>query len=411
VKILVINTGSSSIKYKLFDVEERREIASGQAERIGEEDGLLSHRVFSPGGEIPERRDKGRIADHREGLERIASLLTDPECGPVEERSDITAVGHRVVHGGEAFRCPAVIDDAVIAAIRENIPLAPLHNPPNLTGIEVARSIFPGSTQVAVFDTAFHQTLPAEAFLYAIPLKLYREHKVRRYGFHGTSHAYVAGEAARYLGKHPEELNLVTLHLGNGASMAAVREGKCVDTSMGLTPLAGLVMGTRSGDVDPALPFFLADHLDMSLREIDDLLNRESGLKGLCGMNDMREILAKRDGGDEEADLAVQVYAYRVRKYIGAFMAVLGRLDALVFTAGVGENSGEIRELCCRGLEGLGIEIDTARNDDSRGEARDIASDSSDTRILVVPTNEELRIAQETKALLDEAATQRRRGS
>ena len=226
MKILVINTGSSSIKYKLFDVERRREMSSGVAEKIGEKNGLLSHRIFTPDGKVLERTDKERIADHREGLERIASLLVDPDCGTVRDRNDISAVGHRVVHGGEAFRHPVIIDSAVLNAIRENIPLAPLHNPPNLTGIEVARSIFPGSTQVAVFDTAFHQTLPAEAYLYAIPLELYEKHKVRRYGFHGTSHAYVAGQAAKYLGSPLEELNLITLHLGNGASMAAVRGGE-----------------------------------------------------------------------------------------------------------------------------------------------------------------------------------------
>jgi acetate kinase len=403
VKILVINTGSSSIKYKLFDVEQRREMSSGIAERIGEEAGLLTHRVFPPDGPPREKTQKERIADHREGMERIVALLVDPDCGAIGDRSDISAVGHRVVHGGETFRHPTIIDDEVIAAIRENVPLAPLHNPPNLTGIEVAGSVFPRSPQVAVFDTAFHQTLPAEAFLYAVPLELYEKHKVRRYGFHGTSHAYVAGRAAVYLGKPIEELNLITLHLGNGASMAAIRGGRCVDTTMGLTPLAGLVMGTRCGDVDPALPLFLADRLALSLQEIDDLLNRESGMKGLCGMKDMREILAKRGEGDGQAEQALRVYAYRVKKYIGAFIAVLGRLDALVFTAGVGENSPEIRELCCRGLEGLGIKIDRSRNGECRGDVRDAASESGRVRILVVPTNEELRIAQETKRTIDEA--------
>jgi len=244
-----------------------------------------------------------------------------------------------------------------------------------------------------------------EAFLYAIPLELYEKQKVRRYGFHGTSHAYVSGKAAEFLGRPPEELNLVTIHLGNGASMAAVRQGKCVDTTMGLTPLAGLVMGTRSGDVDPALPFFLADHLGMSLHEIDDLLNKRSGLKGLCGVNDMREVLEKKGRGDVRAENAVKVYAYRIRKYIGAFLAVLGKLDALVFTAGVGENSPEIRELCCRGLEGLGIEIDPARNVSDGGGARDIAAPSGAVRILVVPTNEELRIAQETREVIESAGS------
>jgi acetate kinase len=328
-------------------------------------------------------------------------MLVDPDWGTIGSRSDISAVGHRVVHGGEAFSSPTVIDDEVVAAIRKLAPLAPLHNPPNLTGIEVARSIFPGAVQVAVFDTAFHQSLPEEAFLYAVPRELYARHRVRRYGFHGTSHAYVTGRAAEHLGKPPGELDLITIHLGNGASMAAVRGGKCVDTTMGLTPLAGLVMGTRSGDIDPALPFLLAGHLGMSLHEIDDLLNKQSGLKGLCGMSDMREVLGARAKGKKEAETAVTVYAYRVKKYIGAFLAVLGRLDALVFTAGVGENSPEIRELCCRGLEGFGIEIDPARNGGAGGGVRDIAAPSGAVRILVVPTNEELRIAQETREVIE----------
>jgi acetate kinase len=405
VKILVINTGSSSIKYKLFDVEQRRELSSGTAERIGEEKSLLTHRVLMADGGTEEKVLEERIADHREGLGRIVALLVDPAGGVLKTRSEISAIGHRVVHGGESFRDSAVIDEGVVAAIRENVPLAPLHNPSNLTGIEVAQAIFPDAPQVAVFDTAFHQTLPMEAFLYAIPLELYEKQKVRRYGFHGTSHAYVAGKAAEFLGRPPEELNLVTIHLGNGASMAAVRQGKCVDTTMGLTPLAGLVMGTRSGDVDPALPFFLADHLGMSLHEIDDLLNKRSGLKGLCGVNDMREVLEKKGRGDVRAETAVKVYAYRIRKYIGAFLAVLGRLDALVFTAGVGENSPEIRELCCRGLEGLGIEIDPARNGGAGGGIRDIAAPSGAVRILVVPTNEELRIAQETREVIESAGS------
>jgi acetate kinase len=401
VKILVINTGSSSIKYSLFDVEGRRELASGLVERIGEGKSCLTHRVFGSDGSVRERKKEGGAADHRQGMEGIMEMLAGSEGGTDVGRGDIAAVGHRVVHGGETFREPVVIDDGVVDAIRAHIPLAPLHNPPNLTGIEVARALLPSSTQVAVFDTAFHQTLPKEAFLYAVPWELYEKNGVRRYGFHGTSHAYVAGRAAEHLGRTLEELNLITVHLGNGASMAAVRGGKSVDTTMGMTPLAGLVMGTRSGDVDPALPFFLADHLGMSLRQIDDLLNRESGLKGLCGLIDMREILARRAAGDEGAATAVEVYAYRVKKYIGAFLAVLGRLEALVFTAGVGENSPEIRALCCRGLEGLGISVDAGRNGRSSGEIRDVASKASPVRILVVPTNEELRIAQETKRVVD----------
>ncbi|MDY7036333.1 MAG: acetate/propionate family kinase, partial [Thermodesulfobacteriota bacterium] len=298
MKIFIINTGSSSIKYKLFDMGSLRVLASGLLEKIGEAISSLTHQVIGAKGNILEKRWSGKIPHHREGLIRIVNLLLDPEHGVIREKSEISAVGHRVVHGGETFQSSTFIDEDVIAAIKEHIPLAPLHNPPNLTGIEVARSIFPGSPQVAVFDTAFHQTLPPRAFLYAIPYELYKEHGVRRYGFHGTSHSYVAEMAADYIGRSLSELNLITIHLGNGASMAALKNGRCIDTTMGMTPLEGLVMGTRSGDVDPALPFFLADHLKMSLDDIDRLLNKDSGLKGICGTNDMREIVKKNEVND-----------------------------------------------------------------------------------------------------------------
>jgi len=268
-------------------------------------------------------------------------------------------------------------------------------------GIEVARSIFPDAPQVAVFDTAFHQTIPMKAFLYAVPFELYQKDKVRRYGFHGTSHAYVAERAADYLGRSRDAINLITIHLGNGASMAAIEKGKSIDTTMGMTPLAGLVMGTRSGDVDPALPFFLTDHLGIPLKEIDTLLNRESGLKGMCGTNDMREVIKKKDGGDERARIALEVYTYRIKKYIGAYYAALGSLDAIVFTAGIGENSPEIRELSCQGLNKLGIEIDSGSNRTADKGEREINTPDSTVKILVIPTNEELRIAQETKKVVE----------
>jgi acetate kinase len=310
-------------------------------------------------------------------------------------------VGHRVVHGGETFQAPTIIDEKVIAAIRENIPLAPLHNPPNLTGIEVARAIFPDAPQVAVFDTAFHQTIPMKAFIYAIPFELYRKDRVRRYGFHGTSHAYVAERGAHLLNKPLTDVNLITVHLGNGASMAAVEKGHSIDTTMGMTPLAGLVMGTRSGDVDPALPFFLADHLGMSLKEIDTILNKESGLKGICGSNDMREVIDKKNEGDEQARIALQVYTYRIKKYIGAYYAALGHLDGIVFTAGIGENSPEIREMCCENLNRLGIIIDRKRNRAADQGEREISAPDSKVKLLVIPTNEELRIAQETEKVIN----------
>jgi len=401
MKILVINTGSSSIKYQLFDMEEHKILASGVAEKIGEETSVLTHNKVLANGENVEKVEEGRIVDHHEGLEHIVDLLVDPEHGVIEDKSEISAVGHRVVHGGEAFRSPTIIDEKVIEAIKENISLAPLHNPPNLTGIEVAKAIFPDSPQVAVFDTAFHQTIPMESFLYAIPFELYEKHRIRRYGFHGTSHAYVAERAAEYMGRPLDELNLITIHLGNGASMAAIKKGRCVDTTMGMTPLAGLVMGTRSGDVDPALPFFLAEHLGMSVKEIDDLLNKESGLRGICGSNDMREVIAKKDSGDERARIALDIYTYRIKKYIGAYFAALESLDAIVFTAGIGENSPHIREHCCRGLNKLGIEIDIDRNNQKETRVREVSSSHSEIKILVVATNEELEIAEETKRVID----------
>jgi acetate kinase len=401
MKILVINTGSSSIKYELFDMTDQSVLASGLAERIGEDDGRLTHRRFQPDGSASSLTFDEPFPNHLEGLNRIVTLLTDPKHGVIQDKSEIAAVGHRVVHGGEHFKSTTVVNAAVMDAIRENIPLAPLHNPANLVGIEVSQSIFPKASQVAVFDTAFHQTIPLKAFLYAIPFKLYSNHKVRKYGFHGTSHSYVAEKAAQYLNKPLVESDLITIHLGNGASMAAIKGGQCIDTSMGMTPLAGLVMGTRSGDVDPAIPFFLADHLGMSLNAIDRLLNQESGLRGICGHNDMREVIGRMEAGDERARIAIDLYTYRIKKYIGAYFAALGRLDAVVFTAGIGENASFIREQCCRGLAGLGIEIDTERNRATTKGTREISRAGSDVMVLVVPTNEELRIAQETLRVVE----------
>lgn len=407
MKILIINTGSSSIKYQLFDMVGQGILASGVAEKIGEEKGVLTHGRFLPTGEIREKVEEGKIVDHHEGLKRIVDLLVDPEQGVIEDKSEISAVGHRVVHGGETFRAPTIIDGKVIEAIKKNIPLAPLHNPPNLMGIEVARTLFPEAPQVAVFDTAFHQTLPMESFLYAIPFELYEKHKIRRYGFHGTSHVYVAEKAAEFMESPLNELNLITIHLGNGASMAAIKKGRSVDTTMGMTPLAGLVMGTRSGDVDPALPFFLAEHLGISVRQIDDLLNKQSGLKGICGSNDMREVIDKKDAGDTKAKLALDIYTYRIKKYIGAYFAALENLDAIVFTAGVGENSPFIRERCCQGLHKLGIEIDSERNNQTLEGIREISPPGNQVKVLVVPTDEELEIAQETRKVLEKRDVRR----
>jgi len=400
MKILVINTGSSSIKYELFDMKRHQILASGMAEKIGEATSRLIHKSIKDDGKLTQKEEEGTFSDHHQGLNRIVELLTDKKHGVIQNKSEITAVGHRVVHGGEAFQSPTTIDEKVIAAIKKNIPLAPLHNPPNLTGIEVSRTIFPDAPQVAVFDTAFHQTIPIKAFIYAIPFELYQKDRVRRYGFHGTSHAYVAERAAHLLNRTLSDLNLVTIHLGNGASMAAIEKGSSIDTTMGMTPLAGLVMGTRSGDVDPALPFFLADHLGMNLKEIDTILNKKSGLKGMCGSNDMREVLDKKKRGDKQAEIALQVYTYRIKKYIGAYYAALGHLDGIVFTAGIGENSPEIREMCCENLNKLGIIIDPKRNQMAEKGEREISTTGSPVKILVIPTNEELRIAQETKKVI-----------
>ncbi len=407
MKILVINTGSSSIKYQLFDMAGEKVLASGLAEKIGKDKGVLIHKVILEDGEDRKKVIQGVIANHRMGLVRIVDLLVDPEYGVIRDKSEISAVGHRVVHGGEAFQASTVINKDVISEIRKNIPLAPLHNPPNLAGIEVAQSIFPQSPQVAVFDTAFHQTIPKRAYLYALPYELYQKSGVRRYGFHGTSHAYVSEKSATYLGRPLSDLDLITIHLGNGASMAALKNGKSVDTSMGMTPLEGLVMGTRSGDVDPALPFFLSDHLKMSLAEIDRLLNEESGLKGICGTNDMRELLEKRQTGDERAEVALDIYTYRIKKYIGAYMAVLGGADSLVFTGGIGENSAIVRKRCCQGLSRLGINIDDEKNTASGEGVREISLAGSDARVLVVPTNEELKIAQETEKVINSEEEQK----
>ena len=403
MKILVINTGSSSIKYQLFDLGSQDTVmASGIVEKIGEDTSFLNYKRLLPGGDgFEENTEECSVANHQEGMGRIVDLLVDPEHGSIKDKKEISAVGHRVVHGGETFHAPTIIDEKVIEAIEDNIPLAPLHNPSNLVGIKVAELTFPDIPQVAVFDTAFHQTMPMKAFLYAIPLEMYKKNGIRRYGFHGTSHAYVAEKAAEYMERPLSELNLITIHLGNGASMAAIKEGKCVDTTMGMTPLAGLVMGTRSGDIDPALPFFMAERFRLSLQDIDTLLNKDSGLKGLCGTNDMREVIDQKDAGDENSKVALEVYAYRIKKYIGSYFAALGTLDAIIFTAGIGENVSYIRELCCSGLEGLGIEIDSGRNNTDGDGIREISSAESKTRILIIPTDEELKIAQETKKIIE----------
>ena len=393
IKVLVINSGSSSIKYQLFNMDGETVLASGAIERIGEAQSLHRHRVHKH-GDITESRHQQPIADHREGLSCIGTLLL--ESGAITELSELFAIGHRVVHGGECFREPTLISADVLKQIRDMIPLAPLHNPANVMGIEVALQQAPDIPQVAVFDTAFHQSLPAHAWRYALPDRLYTEQRIRRYGFHGTSHSYVAKQAAILLGKPLESLNLITLHLGNGASAAAIAQGKSVDTSMGMTPLEGLIMGTRCGDLDPAIHFYLGRTTGMDDDEIESMLNKESGLKGICGANDMREVHRLADAGDTQAQLALDMYCYRIKKYIGAYYAALGRLDAVVFTGGIGENDAWMRAQCCSNLEALGIALDAQKNASTDNAAFDIHNETYPVSLLVIPTNEELEIALQT---------------
>ncbi|MEU1848536.1 acetate kinase [Streptomyces sp. NPDC019990] len=396
-RVLVLNSGSSSVKYQLLDMRDNSRLAVGLVERIGEQTSRLKH--TPAGGDSRERG--GAIADHDAALKAVAGELAHDGLGL--DSPELAAIGHRVVHGGKSFTEPTVIDDAVLAEIERLIPVAPLHNPANLTGIRTARALRPDLPQVAVFDTAFHTTMPESAARYAIDVKTADEHRIRRYGFHGTSHAYVSRATAELLGKAPEDVNVIVLHLGNGASASAVRGGRCVDTSMGLTPLEGLVMGTRSGDMDPAVIFHLMRVGGMSADEIDTLLNKKSGLIGLCGDNDMREIRRRVDEGDEQAELAFDIYIHRLKKYIGAYYAVLGRVDAVAFTAGVGENAAPVRAAALAGLEQLGLAVDGERNAVRGDEARLISPEGARVAVAVVPTDEELEIATQTYALVNDS--------
>lgn len=402
MKLLVINTGSSSIKYKLFDLEGKTVLSSGLVERIGEASGRIKHQRFSSEGNHHEKTEELPIKDHRVGLEKVSELLQDEQLGVISNPDEIKAVGHRVVHGGSRFSEAVIINAEVKEAIKRLIPLAPLHNPPNLEGIAVAEEVFPRAKQVAVFDTAFHQSMPDYAFRYAIPQKYYQEHRIRVYGMHGTSHQYVAHQAATHLGVLPHRLNAISIHLGNGCSMTAIKAGKSVDTSMGLSPLPGLMMGTRSGDIDPAIIFYMGTKLNMSFEEIDRELNKQSGLKGIAGENDMRTIIERVEQGDKNASLALEMYAYRIRKYIGAYLAVAGPLDALIFTAGVGENSAVVREKACEGLDHLGIHLNKAKNLQRQKGIQEVQDGESIVKILVVPTDEELSIAEQTYQLVSE---------
>ncbi len=395
MKVLVLNSGSSSVKYQVIEVEGEKVLAKGLVERIGLEGSRLKHRGAQ--GEIVVEEE---IKNHSEAIELILKYLSHPEYGAVKEPDEIGAVGHRVVHGGEKFSGSVLITDEVIQSIRECIPLAPLHNPANLAGILAAQEKLPGKPMVAVFDTAFHQTMPPHSYMYAIPYHIYQERRVRRYGFHGTSHRYVSARAASILGRPLQELKMITAHLGNGASMCAVKEGKSVDTTMGYTPLEGLYMGTRCGDLDPAVPLALQNQLRLTPQEVDHLLNKKSGMLGVSGISsDMRDLEEAAEKGNPRAELALRMYAYKVKKYIGAYAAAMGGLDALVFTAGIGENSPLIREWSCEGLEFLGIEIDDELNRATIRGKEGIISKGK-VKVLVVPTNEELVIARDTMEIV-----------
>lgn len=398
-RVLVLNSGSSSVKYQLLDMADASRLAVGLVERIGEETSRLVHEPLTgPGAAGGKRERVGPIADHEAALKAVAAELAADGLGL--DSPELAAVGHRVVHGGTKFTHPTLIDDAVLAEIRGLIPLAPLHNPANVTGIEVARTLRPDLPQVAVFDTAFHSTMPEHVARYAIDAATADKYSIRRYGFHGTSHAYVARATAELLGKPEEDVNVIVLHLGNGASASAVHGGVCVETSMGLTPLEGLVMGTRSGDLDPAVVFHLARVGGLSIDEIDSLLNKKSGLLGLCGDNDMREVQRRAEQGDASARLALASYIHRLKKYIGAYSAVLGRVDAVAFTAGVGENSSSIREMALAGLEELGLALDLEANAARSPEPRLVSAEYARVAVAVVPTDEELEIASQAYALV-----------
>ena len=399
MKILIVNAGSSSLKYQLVDMENENTLAKGLVERIGADNGHLEQKVGDSKFEFTQP-----IKDHVEACHHMISALTDKEHGVVSTLSDISAVGHRVLHGGAKFTQSMIINDEVIQAIEDNIPLGPLHNPANLAGIKACQQVMPGTPMVAVFDTAFHQTMPPKAYMYGVPMEYYERLKVRRYGFHGTSHRYVSKRTAEFLGVKPEEIRTIVCHLGNGSSLSAVQYGKCVDTSMGITPLEGVLMGTRSGSMDPAVVEFIANNDNMSVSEVLNMCNKKSGLLGISGLsNDMRDIDKAAAEGNERAQLAREMLIYGIRKYIGSYAAAMNGLDVLVFTAGIGENNGKLREDVVAGFEFLGIKLDKEKNDALKpGKAYEtvISAEDSKVKVLVIPTNEEIAIARDTLELV-----------
>lgn len=393
--VLVINCGSSSLKYQLLDMEQETLLAKGLVERIGQAEGR--HVAVHPGHDPLDRTLP--VPDHEAAIRIVLASLADADRGVIRGYDEIRAVGHRVVHAGEKYAGSVLITEDVVAALEECIPLAPLHNPPNITGIRAAQAVLPDVPMVGVFDTAFHQTMPDYAYIYPLPYAMYEEHKIRRYGFHGTSHRYVTLRTAEILEMPVEQLNLISCHLGNGASVAAVKGGRSIDTSMGFTPLEGLMMGTRCGDIDPAIAGYLERDKGMAMDEIEAMFNKRSGLLGISGISsDLRDVEREYANGNDRARLALEIYAYHIRKYIGAYAVALGRVDALVFTAGVGENDSLVREWACRGLEIIGAELDPFKNATRHDEAM-ISKLSSRIAIMIVPTNEELMIARDTASL------------
>lgn len=398
MKVLVINAGSSSLKYQLIDIEDESLLAKGLCERIGFEDSV--HKYVRADGIVQEATLS--LHNHVEAIDAMLTLLTDPENGVIQSMGEIKAIGHRVVHGGEAFNKSTIIDDKVLEVLRQCIDLAPIHNPANIMGIEACRQEMPDIPMIGVFDTAFHQTMPPKAFVYALPYELYTKYGIRKYGFHGTSHRFVTKRAAAMLGKPLEELKLVSCHLGNGASICAVKNGKSVETSMGFTPLSGLAMGTRSGSIDPALISFIMDKEEMSIEATTKFLNRNSGVLGISGISsDFRDLLKASNNGNERAKLAIEVFAYRVKKYVAEYIGIMNGADAVIFTAGIGENNNLVRKLVTDDMDFLGMKCDPSKNISDTGREMDISTEDSKVRILVIPTNEEMEIALEVKRILN----------
>ncbi|WP_079910439.1 acetate/propionate family kinase [Paenibacillus sp. 32352] len=397
MKILVINAGSSSLKFQLYNMENEEVLAKGKVERIGMDSAIV---CYEPAGSS-EVREVSEILEHTTAIRKVLEMIAHPKYGVLESIQEIQAVGHRVVHGGESFTGSVIVDENVKREIRNLFDLAPLHNPAHMLGINAVEANMPEVTQVVAFDTAFHQTMPRGSYLYPIPMVLYKKHKIRRYGFHGISHAYVSERAAELVQKPLEQLKLISCHIGNGASCTAVLNGRSFDTSMGLTPLEGLMMGTRSGDIDPAIVPFAMGKEDLTLSEVNSMLNKHSGLMAISGISsDMREILDAMKEGDRNASLAFDMYEYRLRKYIGSYAAAMNGVDVLVFTAGVGENSAALRQAVCRNLTFLGLELDEKANEQRSNEERIISTEQSRVQVLVIPTNEELVIARDTHQLL-----------